>query len=200
MNQILFNGNENNKKTYIFKLQFIISIIFAFITIVIIYSIYIKDNNLENISKILDKNIKLYNVYNIEKTEREEKLYFGRIIIDKIGLEYTVFNLYNEELLKISPCKFNGKSLNDKSNICIAAHNYNDDRFFGRIDELNIKDTIKIEDLKGKEYIYTIYDIFETKDNDLSILKSNKNYELTLLTCNNSNNKRIIIKAYRKEY
>ena len=108
MNQILFNGNENNKKTYIFKLQFIISIIFAFITIVIIYSIYIKDNNLENISKILDKNIKLYNVYNIEKTEREEKLYFGRIIIDKIGLEYTVFNLYNEELLKISPCKFNG--------------------------------------------------------------------------------------------
>ena len=200
MNQILFNGNENNKKTYIFKLQFIISIIFAFITIVIIYSIYIKDNNLENISKILDKNIKLYNVYNIEKTEREEKLYFGRIIIDKIGLEYTVFNLYNEELLKISPCKFNGKSLNDKSNICIAAHNYNDDRFFGRIDELNIKDTIKIEDLKGEEYIYTIYDIFETKDNDLSILKSNKNYELTLLTCNNSNNKRIIIKAYRKEY
>ena len=200
MNQILFNRNENNKKTYIFKLQFIISIIFAFITIVIIYSIYIKDNNLENISKILDKNIKLYNVYNIEKTEREEKLYFGRIIIDKIGLEYTVFNLYNEELLKISPCKFNGKSLNDKSNICIAAHNYNDDRFFGRIDELNIKDTIKIEDLKGKEYIYTIYDIFETKDNDLSILKSNKNYELTLLTCNNSNNKRIIIKAYRKEY
>ena len=115
-------------------------------------------------------------------------------------MEYTVFNLYNEELLKISPCKFNGKSLNDKSNICIAAHNYNDDRFFGRIDELNIKDTIKIEDLKGKEYIYTIYDIFETKDNDLSILKSNKNYELTLLTCNNSNNKRIIIKAYRKEY
>lgn len=200
MNQILFNRNENNKKTYIFKLQFIISIIFAFITIVIIYSIYIKDNNLENISKILDKNIKLYNVYNIEKTEREEKLYFGRIIIDKIGLEYTVFNLYNEELLKISPCKFNGKSLNDKSNICIAAHNYNDDRFFGRIDELNIKDTIKIEDLKGEEYIYTIYDIFETKDNDLSILKSNKNYELTLLTCNNSNNKRIIIKAYRKEY
>lgn len=200
MNQILFNRNENNKKTYIFKLQFIISIIFAFITIVIIYSIYIKDNNLENISKILDKNIKLYNVYNIEKTEREEKLYFGRIIIDKIGLEYTVFNLYNEELLKISPCKFNGKSLNDKSNICIAAHNYNDDRFFGRIDELNIKDKIKIEDLKGEEYIYTIYDIFETKDNDLSILKSNKNYELTLLTCNNSNNKRIIIKAYRKEY
>ena len=45
-----------------------------------------------------------------------------------------------------------------------------------------------------------MYDIFETKDNDLSILKSNKNYELTLLTCNNSNNKRIIIKAYRKEY
>ena len=31
-------------------------------------------------------------------------------------------------------------------------------------------------------------------------LKANKKYELTLLTCNNSNQKRIIVKAYMKEY
>ena len=200
MNQILFNKAENNKKTYIFKLQFIFSTIFAFITIITIYLIYAKEENLEKISKILNKNIKLYSVYNVEKTEEQEDLYLGKIIIEKIKLEYAVFNLYNEELLKISPCKFYGKSLKERSNICIAAHNYNDDRFFGRIDELEVKDMIKIEDFKGNEYIYTIYDIFEIKDSDFSILKAKKIYELTLLTCNNSNNKRIIIKAYRKEY
>lgn len=72
--------------------------------------------------------------------------------------------------------------------------------FFGRIDQLNIKDKIILEDLDGNKYFYIIYEIFETRDDDLSILKANKNFELTLLTCNNSNKKRIIIKAYRKEY
>ena len=200
MNQILFNKIENNKKTKIFKIQFIISSILAIITIIIIYLTTKEEFVLENLSKTLNKNMKLYNIYSVEKIFKEEKLYFGKIKIDKIDLNYTVFNLYNEELLKISPCKFNGKTLKEKSNICIAAHNYNDNRFFGRIDELEIKDEIKIEDIYGNEYIYIIYDIFETKDNDFSILKSNKNYELTLLTCNNSNNKRIIVKAYRKEY
>lgn len=85
-------------------------------------------------------------------------------------------------------------------NICIAAHNYNDNRFFGRIDELKVKDKIIIEDLNGNEYLYIVYDIFEIEDNDFSILNNNKNFELTLLTCNNSNKKRIIVKAYRKEY
>ena len=127
-------------------------------------------------------------------------MFFGKIIIDKISLEYSVFNMYNEDLLKISPCKFYGSQLGEKGNICIAAHNYNDNRFFSRIDELKIKDTIKLINLENLEYEYIIYDIFETEENDFSILKKNKNFELTLLTCNNSNKKRIIVKAYMKEY
>ena len=101
-------------------------------------------------------------------------------------------------MLKISPCKFYGKSLEEKGNICIAAHNYNDNRFFGRLNELKEKDLIKMIDIEGREYNYIIYDKYETDDEDFSILKSNKEYELTLLTCNNSNENRIIIKAYRK--
>ena len=65
---------------------------------------------------------------------------------------------------------------------------------------MKIKDIIKIKDIKNKLYEYIVYDIFETKEDDISVLKANKNFELTLLTCNNSNNKRIIVKAYRKEY
>lgn len=200
MNQILFDKKENSKKSYIFKFQFILSIILAIITIAVIIFTYNEEESLENIAKTIDKNFELSSIYNTTKTTSKEELYFGRIIIDKIDLKYSVFNNYNEELLKISPCKFYGVGFEEKGNICIAAHNYNDNRFFGRIDELEIKDTIVLEDLFGNEFIYTIYNIFETEENDISILKATKNYELTLLTCNNSNKKRIIIKAYRKEY
>lgn len=160
---------------------------------------YKEDKKLENISKIIDKNVNLTLMYKTNQLYNYET-YLGKILIEKIQLEYTVFNNYNESLLKISPCKFYGTSIGEKGNICIAAHNYNDNRFFGRIDELECKDIIKLINLEEKEYEYIIYDIFEIEENDISILKANKNYELTLLTCNNSNKKRIIVKAYMKEY
>lgn len=200
MNQILFNKNRESKKNFIFKFQFILSIILIIITIIIIFKNYNEEEKMESISKSLDKRVEILSIYNVTELETKDNLYLGKIIIDKIALEYTVFNRYEEELLKISPCKFYGENLEEKGNICIAAHNYNDNRFFGKLNELKIKDTIKMIDLKNNEYEYIVYDIFEIAEDDFSILKGNKNYELTLLTCNNSNNKRIIIKAYRKEY
>jgi len=117
-----------------------------------------------------------------------------------INIEYSVFKDMNEENLKISPCKFHGVEFGNMGNICIAGHNYNDNRFFGKINELELKDKIKLINLEGQEFEYIVFDKFETTDDDLSILKGTKNYELTLLTCNNSNKKRIIVKAYMKEY
>lgn len=200
MNQILFNNKFNTKKKKIYIVQLTLSVSFAFALLLFMKFNYNNNEKMEEISKNIDKKIKLYDIYNISHLDNENELYFGKIQINKINLEYSVFNECNEELLKISPCKFFGEELGEKGNICIAAHNYNNSKFFGRIDELEIKDTIKLIDLKNKEYKYIIYDIFEIEEDDFSILKSNKNYELTLLTCNNSNNKRIIIKAYMKEY
>lgn len=71
--------------------------------------------------------------------------------------------------------------------------------FFGRLSELEIKDTINII-IDDKKYTYTIYDIFEADEDDISVLKNNKYYELTLVTCNNINKKRLIVKSYRIEY
>lgn len=198
MNQILFNKKKNKLK-YIFKVQFMISILVASILIVCIIISHNKDENLESISKVIDKNIKLSSIYEVQKESREESI-LGKIYIDKINLQYSVFNMSNEELLKIAPCKFSGVNLGEIGNICIAGHNYNDNRFFSRIAELNIKDTIILEDLSGRKYEYIVFDIFETNEDDISVLKATKKYELTLVTCNNSNKKRIIVKAYMKEY
>ena len=194
MNQILVNRNSNKKIKYIYKTQFIISILIAMIFALIFMINYDKEENLEEISTEINRAIKLSTIYTVEN---KSEVYLGRIKIDKINLEYTVFNDFNEELLKIAPCKFYGKSLEQKGNIAIAGHNYNDNRFFGRLSELEIKDKITIYSLDNKEYTYTIYDIFETDNNDLSVLKNNNYYELTLVTCNNINNKRLIVKSYR---
>ncbi len=196
MNQILFNKKDNKKK-YIFKLQGIISIFLAAIFIFYIIINYKSNEDLENISKIIEKNIRLNSIYEAEKQSTN---YFGKIYIEKINLEYAVFNKLTDELLKISPCKFYGSQIEEKGNICIAGHNYNDDRFFGRIDELETKDKIVLSNLQGKEYEYIVFDIFETDENDTSVLRNTKNYELTLVTCNNANKKRVIVKAYRKEF
>ncbi len=200
MNQILFNKKENNKIKYIFKVQFVISIIISIILVGFFLLNYKNEENLEGLSEIINKNIEITTFYDIQKTSIETSPYLGKIFIDKIDLEYSVFKEINEDYLKISPCKFYGVDFGEKGNICIAGHNYNDSRFFGRIAELRTNDKIRLVNLNGEEFEYIVFDIFETDDDDMSVLKANKNYELTLLTCNNSNKKRIIIKAYMKEF
>lgn len=80
-------------------------------------------------------------------------------------------------------------------------HNYNDERFFGKIENLNIGDEIIIENLKGEEFIYKVNEVYESSPEDISCLEYNEKLikELTLVTCNNSNGKRKIVKAAIKQ-
>lgn len=200
MNQILFNKKINNKHKYIYLIQLVVSIIISIIICIFIIIKYKKNESLEEVSKVLNKTVNLSSMYETNKLEVTNK-YFGKLIIEKINLEYVIFNTFDENLLKIAPCRFYGpNNINQNGNICIAGHNYNDDRFFGRLDDLELGDKIMMMDFNGDTKEYIVYNIFETDEDDVSILKANKNYELTLLTCNNANKKRIIIKSFAKEY
>ena len=194
MNQILFYKKFNKKTKYIFKVQLIISIVILMIVGIRTSVERNNSNNMEKISKNINKNFRLASLYNAKKTIIS-KNYLGKIYIDKINLEYVIFNEFSEELLKIAPCKFYGNNIGDKGNLCIAGHNYNDERFFGNLKKLKLGDEIYLDNLEGNIFKYSIFDIYETDENDMQILNSSKDYELTLLTCNNSNKKRIIIKA-----
>ena len=130
MNQIL-NYNHNSKSllnlkndtnilkfkkfNFIFWLFLILSILF------IILLIYIKYNNnkKENFSKELISSYEITTLYNssnnysIQKTlsenlNNEEPFVIGLINIDKIGITYPIISSTDEELLKISPCRFYG--------------------------------------------------------------------------------------------
>ena len=61
----------------------------------------------------------------------------------------------------------------------------------------NVSNPLEIYNNNGFKYIYIVFEKYEVKENNLSpIYNYNKNEKtLTLITCNNLNNNRIIIKA-----
>ncbi len=86
-------------------------------------------------------------------------------------------------------------------NLCIAAHNYKNDTFFSNISKLETNDKIKITDNFGITLEYETYDIKKANQNDLSCINqaTNSLREITLITCDSSNdNFRIIVKAREK--
>ena len=182
MNQILVT--KNNKKVKLnksfFKLQFLFSFMISVLLICsIIYTLYsIKESEKESAKLVGNYNIyKLYSDFSYfqDNTEISTNI-FGTIEIPKLDISYPIFSSLSEENLKLSPCKFYGPSLTENGNICIAGHNYDNNKI---------------------RYLYKIFDIYEVKENDLSpIFSYDLNAKtLTLITCNNLNKNRLIIKS-----
>lgn len=195
MNQILETKKNRNKLVRILKIQILMSIIGIFCVCAFFYTEDTTQHYSENLSKILSLNSELSSIYHTETISHSNV--FGRIEIPKIGIEYVVFNEFNEELLKLSPCKFYGSEINKIGNIVIAGHNYDNHTFFSDINKLSVEDKIYLYSTDNTKYTYSIYKTYETTENDLECLKPNfiNSKELTLITCNNSNKKRFIVKA-----
>lgn len=208
MNQILSTKLKENqtfseKKNW-FKFQFTFSIIIILLSIFCTGYYFYHLQKEEDFSNHLLDNYNIYRLYsNPENSLNEEASngLFGIIEIPKINLYYPVFSHLTEDLLKISPCKFYGDTPNTNGNICIAGHNYDNSLFFSKLSNLSIEDQISIYDSNGTHYIYSIYDIYEVSESDLSPILNYEKEEkiLTLVTCNNFNANRIIIRAKQKK-
>lgn len=121
----------------------------------------------------------------------------GIVQIDKIHLNYPILSETTDELLEVSVCRFAGPMPNETGNLCLAGHNYIDNSFFGRLDELEKKDKIKIYDLTGKMVEYAVTKKYTTNATDTSCTAQNTKEKniITLLTCNNVSGKRLVVVA-----
>lgn len=121
----------------------------------------------------------------------------GVINIPSIDVNYPILSTYSDELLKIAPCKFHGPNPNAVGNLCIAGHNYKNDKFFSKVPKLEIGDIIEITDLSGKTIQYSVYNKFIVNPDQLESTSqlTNGRREITLITCTNDNKQRHIIKA-----
>ena len=117
--------------------------------------------------------------------------------IPKIDLKYPVLTETSDELLKNALTKFWGPEANEVGNFVIAGHNYKNKKFFGRLSEMQIGDTLQLTDVKGNELTYQIYEIYtvDPSNNDCTTQLTDGKREVTLITCTATGLERLIIKA-----
>lgn len=213
MNQILqiIPDNENNsnnikKHNYSIKNKkffyiFIFCIILFFITVSsFFYNIFEISKN-ENFSDKLNDNYNIMKLYSSKDpfdipVGNDENGIVGNIQIPVINLSYPFFSSLDNESLSIFPCRFHGDLPPTNSNLCIAGHNYDNGKFFSNLHLLKIDDLINI-DVNNVIYEYSVFKIYEVNELDLSPIYSfeSDKMQLTLVTCNNLNKKRLIVKA-----
>lgn len=185
-----------NKKILFYKILLFIVIIFAIIVIALIAKKYIGNQiNEEKNAQIVEE------VKQHEKTTEPIKFdnnsVIGIINIPKIELEYPILDTTTKENMRTSITRFSGGNVNEIGNLALAGHNNYDGTMFGRNDELVSGDKIYLTDLQKNTVEYEINSIFVTDPNDVSILetKEEETREVTLITCENGNKARLIIKA-----
>ena len=198
MNQILVV--RKRKYNRIYKVQLFVSLtsIIVFISYFFAYKYNIQKQ--EKSSEILLNNYSVSKLYNESNKNYESNNYqdiIGIIEIPKINISYPIFASLTDDLLKISPCRISGSMPNSVSNLCIAGHNYDNGKFFSNLYKLELKDEIYIYDNYIKKFKYIVTDIYEVEETNLSPVttKAKNKPILTLITCNNINKKRIIIKS-----
>lgn len=207
MNQILeVNKKFKNKKVNTIKkclllFQVILSILIIIVTFLYIFYNKIKTSNKEKYSNEILNSYSIAKLYsdksnNVDDSNSTNPYVIGTIEIKKLGIYYPIFSDCTDELLKISPCRFYGPLPGEKGNLCIAGHNYDNEKFFSKLSLLNINDIVNIYTYNNS-FSYRIFDIYETIPTDTTPVYSYSPSDklLTLITCNNLNKNRLIIKA-----
>lgn len=191
------------KKRYLFI--FFISIIICIIIAFYLLSSYFSKLSQTKKTNILKDKYNVTTLYSNNSNHSVIKLsnnisIIGLIEIPSINISYPILDNSSEELLKISVCRFSGPLPNRNGNLCIAGHNYKNSMMFSKLYKLNINDSIFITDLNNVRLEYIIYEKFKVKENNLDCTKDTSDTQITLITCNDTNNKeRIVIKAKVKE-
>ena len=192
---------KENKKFKISNILLILLIIVAIALLVAIgITIYERNQNEQKVKEVIaevNTSIQTDPQSEIPYIDYDGYQVIGTIKIDKINIEYPILTESTEESLKKSICRFGNGKVNEVGNLCLAGHNYINGVFFGNADKLENDDEISITDLHGNEVIYKVFDKYKTNPNDTSVLNSVEEgrREITLITCINGNQDRLIIRA-----
>ena len=128
----------------------------------------------------------------------------GTIEIPKIDLHCTILAETTKRALEIAVAQiYTTSGLNQPGNTVLYGHNYRNQLFFSRNDELVIGDKIYIFDQEGNKVTYEIFDIFITTSTDTSFYArtfedTEGKCEITLSTCTDdasTTDRRLIVRA-----
>ena len=194
------------------KLRKLLIVSILVVSTFLIFKIIINYNNASNIKLNKEKNINLINKKyddlvkkqesNKNKTEvkRAASNVVGKIVINKVNLDYPILDGATEDNLNISITRFYGSQINTLGNCILAGHNMKDGSLFGRLWAMTKGDNIILYDNLGNKKEYEVFNIKVIAPTDLSILSQNTNHSrwITLLTCSNYGKERLIVQAKEK--
>ena len=199
------HSKEKGKKKIKFSNIILFILIIIAIALIITIGIIIgnrnkNDENLKEVISQVNENIQTDTEGQIPYIEYEGYQVIGTIQISKINLEYPILIETTEDALTKSITRFGDGKVNEVGNLCLAGHDYINNSMFGGINKLENGDEILITDLYGNTVTYSIFDKYTTNPNDISVLDSidNSKKEVTLITCINGNQDRLIIRATEK--
>ncbi len=119
------------------------------------------------------------------KSPAKSQTVLGIIKIDKIKIKYPIVEGVKPSNLSRAIGHIPGTpGLGQPGNCSLAGHrNYTFGRYFNRLDEVKVGDTISVTTKKA-EFRYKVYQKLVVKPDDVSVLKGSKDEtELTLITC-----------------
>ena len=207
--------SKNNLKRYIINIL-LISIIVSIVIWIIIENyqenqLEIDKYNAQAISKVQknkiqisqkneeENTVKIVKQYPMEEILQTYKGYnvCAKLEIPSIQLETYVLSKYSKDALEISVTKFWGVNPNQEGNFCVAGHNYINSNMFNNLKKVKIGDRLFISDNEVGKVEYEIFGIDTVVPEDVSCLdaKFENEKEVTLITCTNDSQKRIIVKA-----
>ena len=138
-------------------------------------------------------------------TGKKSKVYYqgfvmlGYITIPKTNVKQPILDQVTPDSLNAAVATLypSNPQLNKPGNVVIVGHNYRNGKFFSDNNKLSIGDKINIKDNTGTELTYTIYQKFQTTEQDTSFYtRDTKGVpEITLSTCTDDSKARIIILA-----
>lgn len=200
---------ERKKKGKIKNFIKVIVLLIIFSTLIYISVGVYKENKIKLKEEAKDK-IEINTDIDNEQKEKVEKINIpdtyldyevtAKLVIPKINLETYVLKEYTKERMDVCPVKFWGPDPNEIGNFCIAGHNYKKDNMFYDLINLEIGDEFYLLDNKNGKYTYTIYDIYKVKPQNTDSLNQDTDDKrvVTLITCVNYSDTRLIIQAIEK--
>ena len=208
-------NSKNKFKKYIINIL-LIGIIASIVTWIIIekyqenqietdkYNIQIisakQENNTQTNQKKanenLTKEVEKYPKENIQETYKGYSV-CAKLEIPEIKLETYVLSKYSKDALEISVTKFWGVNPNQEGNFCVAGHNYINNNMFKNLKKVKIGDRLFISDNEVGKVEYEVFEIDTALPDDVSCLDAifENVKEVTLITCTNDSQKRVIVKA-----
>ena len=124
----------------------------------------------------------------------------GTIEIPKFTQEYPIIGKWSYSLLKISICRYLGGDLNQSGkNLVLIGHNYKSGAHFGNLKKLEVGDEIYLTAKGGDRVRYVVYEMVGIEPDDFDAVdKYRGDAGLTLLTCKNNGNNRLIVRCEQK--